>query len=269
MPPQDARKHGTRRCSQRSSGSIFERGQTMLRTHRQIVAAVLLAAGIAGVGVMAGPPLSAADDQEKKAREELQAAETQLRAAEAQVKLARAKYEQAMNAAKNAQFAQKEAPLRQQLQSVEWTVEQIRAERTGEFTLRLNHSKQLFLTDLPVARIAAVSIDNVPGKVADLKIGMRIEIRLAADDLVVTKIDAFAPEPKPYLIKEVDVAKKTISVTRAGKEFVTSLSVGDAEILLEGDDDGGLKDLKPGMQVSLSFVATGGQLSLRKIHARK
>jgi hypothetical protein len=237
----------------------------MLRTHRQIVAAVLLAAGIAGVGVTAGFPLSAAEDQEKKAREELQAAEAQLRAAEAQVKLARAKYERA----KNAQFAQKEAALRQQLQSVEWTVEKIQAAGTGEFTLRLSHFQRLSLTDLPVARDAAVSIDNVPGKVADLKIGMRLELRLAADHLVVTKIDAFTPEqPKHYLIKEVDVAKKTLSVTRAGKEFVTSLSVGDAEILLEGDECD-LKDLKPSMQVSLSFVATGGQLSLRRIQARK
>ena len=81
--------------------------------------------------------------------------------------------------------------------------------------------------------------------------------------------DAFTPEqPKHYLIKEVDVAKQTLSVTRAGKEFVTSWSVGDAEILLEGNESE-LTDLKPGMQVSLSFVATGGQLSLRRIQARK
>ena len=237
-----------------------------MRTHRQIVAAVLLAAGIAGVGVTAVPPLTAADDPEKKAREELQAAETQLRAAEAQLNLARAKYEQA----KNALLAQNEATLRQQLQSVEWTVEQIRAAGAGEFTLRLSHFQRLSLTDLPVARDAAVSIDNAPGKVADLKIGMRLALRLAADHLVVTKIDAFTPEQaKPYLIKEVDVAKKTLSVTRAGKEFATSLFVGDAEIILEGNDEVELKDLKPGMQVSLSFVATGGRLSLRKIQARK
>src|SRR2546421_11856678 len=54
------------RCSQRqSSGSTFERGQTMLRTHRQIVAAVLLAAGIYGVGVSAGSQFLAAEDPEK------------------------------------------------------------------------------------------------------------------------------------------------------------------------------------------------------------
>jgi len=237
----------------------------MLRTHRQIVAAVLLAAGIAGVGVTAGGRLPAADDQEKKAREELQAAEAQLRAAEAQVKLARAKYEQA----KNAQFAQKEATLRQQLQSVEWTVDGIRAAGAGAFTLRLSHFKRLSITDLLVARDAKVSIDNVPGKVADLKIGMRLELRLAADDLVVTGINAFTREElSDYRVKEVDVAKRTLSVTRAGKEFVTSLFVGDAEISLGGEECE-LKDLKPGMQVSLSFVATGGQLSLQTIQARK
>ena len=236
-----------------------------MRTHRQIVAAVLLAAGIAGVGVTAGSQLPAADDQEKKAREELQAAEAQLRAAEAQVALARAKYEQA----KKAQLALTEAALRQQFQSVEWTVAEIPAAGGGAFTLRLSHFQHLVLTDLPVALDAKVSIDSGPGKVADLKKGMRLELRLAADSLVVTKIDAFTPEqPKPFLIKEVDVATKTISVTRAGKEVVTSLSVGDAEILLEHDECE-LKDLKPGMQVSLSFVATGGQLSLRRIQARK
>ena len=101
-----------------------------MRTHRQIVAAVLLAAGIAGVGVTAGGRLPATEDQEKKAREELQAAEALLQAAEAQVKLARAKYERA----KNAQVAQKEATLRQQLQSVEWTVDGIRAAGAGAFT---------------------------------------------------------------------------------------------------------------------------------------
>jgi hypothetical protein len=69
-------------------------------------------------------------------------------------------------------------------------------------------------------------------------------------------------------VKEVDEAKQTLSVTLAGKEFVTGVSVGDANILLE-DKEVDLTDLKPGMQVSLSFVVTGGQLSLRKIQARK
>jgi hypothetical protein len=237
----------------------------MLRTHRQMVAAVLLAAGIAGVGVTAGAQLPAADDQEKKAREGLQAAEAQLRVAEAQVKLARARYERA----KNARFAQKEAALRQRVQSVEWTVEEIRAAGAGTFTLRLSHFQRLFLSALPVARDARVSIDNVQGKVADLKVGMRLELRLAANGLVVTKIDAVTPEVlHDYRVKEVDVAKQTLSVTCAGKEVVPGLFVGDAEIFLEGKESD-LKDVKPGMQVSLSFVATDGQLSLRKIQARK
>src|SRR5262249_49763722 len=226
---------------------------------------IVVAAGIAGVGVTAGGRLPAADDQEKKAREELQAAEAKLRAAEAQVELARAKYEQA----KNAQFAQKEAALRQQLQSVEWTVDGIRAAGAGAFTLRLSHFQRLFLTDLAVARDAKVSINKVPGKVADLKRGMHLVLRLAADDLVVTGIDAITPkELKYYRVKEVDVAKQTVSVTRADKDLLTGLFVGDAGIFLEGEECD-LARLKPGMQVSLSFVATGGQLSLRKIQARK
>ena len=86
---------------------------------------------------------------------------------------------------------------------------------------------------------------------------------------MVTGIDAFTPEElKDYLVKGVDMEKQTLSVTRAGKEFVTGLFVGDAGIFLEGEECG-LADLKPGMHVSLSFVATGGQLSLRKIQARK
>src|SRR5262249_10499761 len=236
----------------------------MLRTHRQLVAAVLLACGIASVGVTAGAQSPAKDDQEKQAQEALRAAEAQLREAEAKIKLPRANYERA----KQGQIGWKETNLRH-LQSVEWTVEEIRAAGAGAFTLRLSQYQRLFLTDLPVARDAKVSIDNVPGKVADLKVGMRLGLRLAADDLVVTGIDAFPPaEPKDYLVKGVDVAKQTLSVTRAGKEFVTGLFVGDAAIFLEGEECD-LRDLKPGMHVSLSFVATGGQLSLRKIQARK
>jgi hypothetical protein len=229
-----------------------------------LIAAVLLAVGIASVGVTAGAQSPATDDEEKQAQEAVRAAEAQLREAEAKVKRARANYERA----KNGQIGWKETNL-QQLQSVEWAVEEIRAAGFGAATLRLSHSQRVFLTDLPVARDAKVSIDNVPGKFADLKVGMRLGLRLAADDLVVTGIDAFMPkELKDYRVKEVDVAKQTLSVTLAGKEFVTGVSVGGADILLEGEECE-LKDLKPGMQVSLSFVVTGGQLSLRKIQARK
>ena len=238
-----------------------------MRTHRQLVAAVLLAVGIASVGVTTGAQSPATDNQEKQAQEALRAAEAQLREAEAKVKLARANYERAMNAQIARQIAQKEAPLRQALGSVEWTVVEIRAAGAGAFTLRLSHFQRLFLNDLLVARDAKVSIDNVPGKVADLKRGMRLGFRLAADDLVVTGIDAFTPEESNgYLVKEVDLAKKTLSVTRAGKEFMTNLFVGNADI---ETNDGVLADLKPGMQVSLWFAATGGQLSLQRIQPRK
>src|SRR5262249_10546954 len=188
----------------------LSRGQTMLCIHRQRVAAVLVAAGIAGVAATAVSSVLAADDQEKEAREALRAAEDKLRAAEAEVKVARANLERA----KNAQLAQKEAPLRQQLQSLEWAMEEVRDAGGGAFTLRLSHVQRLFLTDLPVARDARVSIDNVPGKVAGLKVGMRLGLRLAADDLVVTRIDALTPEElKDYLVKEVNMANKTLSVT--------------------------------------------------------
>jgi hypothetical protein len=159
--------------------------------------------------------------------------------------------------------------LRQRLQSVEWGLEEVRAAGAGTFTLRLNHVQRLYLSNLPVARDARVSIDNAPGKLADLKAGMRLGLRLAADDLVVTGIDAVSPEELPdYLVKEVDVANKTLSVTRAGKDFLTGLFVGDAEVYLP-NDEGDLTALKPGMKVSLSFVASGSQLSVRKIQVRK
>src|SRR5262249_19249599 len=156
--------------------------------------------GIAGVAATAVSSVLAADDQEKEAREALRAAEDKLRAAEAEVKLARANLERA----KIAQLAQKEALLRQQLQSLEWGVEGAGVAGGGVFTLRLRHSHRLFLAGLPVARDARVSIDNVPGKVAGLKVGMRLGLRLAADDLVVTRIDALTPEKVyDYLVKEV------------------------------------------------------------------
>jgi len=235
----------------------------MLRTNRQMFAAVLLAAGMAGVGAMAGAHFPAADDQEKQTLEALQEAEAQLRAAEAKLKLAQANYERA----KRVQFAKQQAPLRQRLQSVEWTLKEVRAAGAGTFTLRLDHFKRLELGNLPVARDARVSIDNAPGKLADLKVGMRLGLRLAADDLVVTGIDAVTPEElDDYLVKEVDVAKKTLSVTRGGKDFLTGLFVGDAEIEV---GNGALTDLKPGMHISLSFVVDGDQLRVRTIWTRK
>jgi hypothetical protein len=237
----------------------------MLRTNRQIVVTVLLAAGIAGVGAAVGTQFLAADDQEKQAREAVQAAEAQLRAAEAQLKLARANYERE----RNVQLARKEAPLRQRLQSVEWTLKEARDAGAGTFILRLDHFKRLELGNLPVARDARVSIDNAPGKLADLKVGMRLGLRLAADDLVVTGIDAFSREElTDYRVKEVDMAKNTLSVTRAGKDFLPGVYVGDAEVCIE-DEEVDLKAIKPGMRVSLSLVANGGQLEVRKIQARK
>src|SRR5260221_2103371 len=134
----------------------------MLRTNRRMLAAVLLAAGMAGVGAMAGAHFPAADDQEKQTLEALQEAEAQLRAAEAKLKLAQDDYERA----KRAQFAKQQAPLRQRLQSVEWTLKEVRGAGAGTFILRLDHFKRLELGNLPVARDARVSIDNAPGKLA-------------------------------------------------------------------------------------------------------
>ncbi len=113
-------------------------------------------------------------------------------------------------------------------------------------------------------------IDGATGKLADLKVGMRLGIRLAADDLAITVIDAHSPEAlSDYRVKEVDRAKKTLSVTRDGKDFVSGLFVGDADVYVEGEGGLDLTDLEPGMRVSLSFVASGGQLMVRKIQARK
>jgi hypothetical protein len=100
---------------------------------------------------------------------------------------------------------------------------------------------------------------------------MRLRIRLAADDLAITAIDAHSPEVlSDYLVKEVDVAKQTLSVTSAGKDFLLGLYVGDADVYLaDTDEDGDLTALKPGMRVSLSFVASGGELTVRRIQARK
>jgi hypothetical protein len=235
----------------------------MLRTNRQLVAAVLLAAGMAGVGATAGSQFPAADDQEKQAHEALREAEAKLQMAQEQVKLAQANYERA----KKALVVKNQAPLRQRLQSVEWTLKEVKAAGAGTYILRLDHFKRLELANLPVARDARVSIDNAPGKLADLKVGMRLGLRLAADDLVVTGIDAVTPEDlNDFQVKEVDVAKKTLSVTRGGKDFLTGLFVGDAEIEV---GNGALTDLKLGMRVSLSFEADGDQLRVRTISARK
>lgn len=231
----------------------------MLRTNRRIIAAVLLAAGIVSIGLQ----FSAADDKDKKAPEDpLQAAEAKLRALEVQVQAAQANYDRL----KKAHLAQKDAAMRQRLQPLDWTLEEVR--RTGDkVTLRVNHSHRLYLADLPVAWNVRVHIDNGPGNLGDLKVGMRLRLELGADQFAVTVINAFSEEPG-FVVKEVDVAKEMLSVTREGKDFATGMYVGDASISIDNKPVD-LKDLKPGMNVSLSFDVSRGQLDVRKVQARK
>ena len=102
-------------------------------------------------------------------------------------------------------------------------------------------------------------------------------VTLAADGLVVTEIDAHSPEElSDYLVKEVDVAKLTLSVTRAGKaagkdfrqDFLGLLLDPDVQVHIE-DEARAAMDLKPGMRVSLSIEVSGGRLMVHKIQARK
>jgi multidrug efflux pump subunit AcrA (membrane-fusion protein) len=242
----------------------------MLPTNRKIVATLLLAAGIAAVGAVARAQSSAADDEEK-AREAVRAAEAQLRAAEEQLKRAQANYEHV----KNVQGAR---TLRERLQSVEWELTEVRASGGGAFTLRLNHFQRLMLDNLPVARDVRVIIDEGTGKLADLRVGMRLGLRLAADDLVITEIDAHSPEElSDYLVKEVDVAKGTLSVTRAGKaagkdfrqDFLSGLHLDDDVQVHIENEARDVTDLKPGMRVALSIEVSSGRLVVVRIQARK
>ena len=229
----------------------------MLRTNR-IIAAVLLAAGVVSIG----PQFSAADDKDKKAPEDpLQAAEAKLRALEVQVKEAQDNYERL----KKAHVAQKDAAMRARLQALDWTLEAVG--RTGDkVTLKVNHSNRLYLADLPVAWNVRVHIDNGPGNLGGLKAGMRLQLELA-DQFAVAVINAFAEEPG-FVVKEVDLKKEMLTVTREGKDFASGLYVGDASISIDNKPVD-LKDLKPGMQVSLSFDVSRGQLDVRKVQARK
>jgi hypothetical protein len=169
--------------------------------------------------------------------------------------------------------------LRQQIQSFDWLF--VKADAT-EMTIRVTsmdrrpgglkqgaRADSLSL-DLPLGRVVKVSIDGREGKLTDLSASMQVSLRMAADFPEVIQIDATSTRRAPdQVLKAVDVANGTISVTVGEKVTLEGIPVDEAEIKIDDEEDRRLKDLRPGMRVSLDLSVRDGLIVVKRIVARK
>jgi RNA polymerase sigma factor (sigma-70 family) len=136
----------------------------------------------------------------------------------------------------------------------------------------------LSLEGLVVAKRASVRLNAKEARLTDLKVGMHLHLRLAADRLTVVAIDAASPPPRThYVLKAVDLVKNTITVTLGEKGLMLErLALArDVRIQEEWVDVkeqavitvGGLKltDLKVGMRVFLELTVRGDRLKVKTI----
>jgi hypothetical protein len=123
-------------------------------------------------------------------------------------------------------------------------------------------SSPLFLDHLPVAADADIRIDGQKAKLGDLKDGMRLTLRLAAEKSVVTKIDATRPRPQA-VVKAVDAGRRIVTV-EVGEKNV-DLPVGADAILQKNGVKLRLEDIKSGMPVRLILGPSGDRMVVTHI----
>ena len=213
------------------------------------------------------------EDKEKQAKKTLEAAETRLKEAQDQLRAAQENY----NKAKAAQNAVAWVITLRPLQSLNWflveasaTKQTISVKSTDHHGLRPGQRVDSLSLTLFLAKDVQVFIDGQEGSVKDLGQGMQVSLRLAENQPEVIRIDATSTKrTQEQVLKEVDVAKKTISVTIGEKVTLEKLPVERAAVEIETRDDSELEDLKPGMHVSLELSIKDGQIAVRRIVARK
>jgi RNA polymerase sigma factor (sigma-70 family) len=122
------------------------------------------------------------------------------------------------------------------------------------------------LSGLKVAPDAQVTLNGKDARLADLKPGQRIKVRIATDRLLVTAVEAQAPPPVfRYKLKAVDAKRRTLTVENQEKNLVMKdLPIAEqAELMrfvLMADKTVHLRDvaqtdLRVGMAVSLELAA--------------
>jgi hypothetical protein len=279
----------------------------MLRTTGNTSAALLLAASAAGLGAglltlsildqrparAAAPgntrqeaqpqPPPAKDDDEKRVLEAIKTAESRYKEAAARLEEARKRLREVRARQDRLWAARNAAAIQQKLQSQAWAFLRTGTEGTPSgmavTTIRVRSaiingagSQGIFLSlELPLAKDVRVEIDGRERKVTDLRLGMRLSLRLAKEGLAVVKIDATSRRPGAVpVLKAVDTRTKTITVALGEKVTLEGLSVDEdgTDLDIEGRT-ARLTDLKPGMRVSLILRARNGLIVVQKIHAIK
>ena len=137
---------------------------------------------------------------------------------------------------------------------------------------------------LPVAADARVSLDGKPAKLADLKRGMRVKVRLGKEPVRVTKVEArsvkegtLPPAPSVWHVRAVDPKAKRLTVTGEAVTLKNLEVTEDTKVTgyaLAADSgvraarlDLAAPELKEGASVGLlfGFDAKTGQFTLGKI----
>jgi hypothetical protein len=124
---------------------------------------------------------------------------------------------------------------------------------------------QLSVNDLPVGKDARITLDGKEIPLKDLRDGMNLSLKFAADRPIVTAIEAKTPPRAGYVVKEVKADKATIIVTRGKDEKPLVLTVAP-DALLTGIKT--LKGLKAGMHVAVHLQVEDGKVIVKDLRVR-
>jgi Cu/Ag efflux protein CusF len=124
---------------------------------------------------------------------------------------------------------------------------------------------QLSLRGLPVAKDAKIVRDGKEVPLKDLPTGINLSIKFGKGEPVVTAIEATTPPRAGYVVKEVDAAKNTVTVTHGKDDKPLVLAVAKEAFFTSGST---LKDLKSGTHVALHVEIKDGKMIVTDLRVR-
>jgi RNA polymerase sigma factor (sigma-70 family) len=168
-----------------------------------------------------------------------------------------------------------QAPLRRQLQAMEWAVTKVEVKErritvdqsvAAPSTLvqgwqTVEPPLGLRLDALPLTRDAKIVIRGKEAKLTDLEPGSIVSLKFAADRLAVRQVTQVA-QPYRYLLKALDLKKRTITVRRAREQGTTleSLPLAKDVQVIVNDQAAKLADLKVETPLAITLSADRGRL---------
>jgi RNA polymerase sigma factor (sigma-70 family) len=129
---------------------------------------------------------------------------------------------------------------------------------------------RLAIEELPLAKEAKVFLDGKPAALVELKMGMRLALKLAAGEPAVARLDARPlPTGNEVILKRIDPDAKMITVVLADKELTLAVAP-DVQIFSNAvGRTGSLKDLEAGMSLCLTLGVDKDRLVVKRILAKK